>query len=837
MSRLKKTLWIITGISSGIFLLVSLLAWIYKDEVKNLVVNSLNKQLSAEVKTGDISFSILRHFPYISVDFTGVEAMEPKGFKTTGSVLKAEKLSLLFNFRSLFSKEYQLKKIVLKNASLNLQVDANGNTNYEIWKKENDTVPGDQFSLGLENVEMENVDVLYYHAGKEHDISFLVNKGQLSGDFSSDRYQLTAEAELVNAEVIIAKISYLAEANSSIKLGLEVDNVKGVYVFKESVATIKGMKLAVDGSISDPGEYLEIDLKVSSPEADLKSLLSLIPQKYIKNADGYNYDGDVEFMCSLKGKSDNIHTPLVNIDFRTTGAELNPKGTDYRLTKMNFKGFFTNRKSNSNAVTYLRLEKFRALLEGRPVEADITIENFNKPSLDISAKIDADLKVLSKFYKPDTLEDLAGKINADFRFSGVAGLKNTYKSEGAVKFSGVGFRIKHKPLKFENFQGNVRLDGNEMMVENVTGNAGKSDFLIDGTFFNLFSWALNDGQLLNIKASFKSSHLDLNELMAKENQTSEDTTYRLNFPPWLSFRLGIDIDKLSFRKFSADQILGNVSLDSKVLMTEQLAFNTVGGLVRLSGKIDDRPEDSLKIDYDADLENLDINRLFDEMGNFGQTVLTAANLKGRVNANVKFRSMWSDKLVVNQNRIEVSSDITIENGELYNFEPMLALSRYLKGADLKKIRFSTLTNTIRISNRNIIIPLMEIKSSALDLNASGTHNFDNMVDYRLRLYLSQIMGKKVKEQNTEFGTIEEDGYGRPMVYLTMKGPVSNPDFALDRRGVEQKITSEIKKEARGLKDLFREEFGTKDTSIRNPDRKEVPKKQQELEIDYEDEEE
>src|SRR5687767_11052911 len=98
MSRLKKTLWIITGISAGIFLLVSLLAWIYKDEVKNLVVNSLNKQLSAEVKTGDISFSILRHFPYISVDFTSVEAMEPKGFKTTGSVLKAEKLSLLFNF-------------------------------------------------------------------------------------------------------------------------------------------------------------------------------------------------------------------------------------------------------------------------------------------------------------------------------------------------------------------------------------------------------------------------------------------------------------------------------------------------------------------------------------------------------------------------------------------------------------------------------------------------------------------------------------------------------------------------------------------------------------------
>ena len=63
---------------------------------------------------------------------------------------------------------------------------------------------------------------------------------------------------------------------------------------------------------------------------------------------------------------------------------------------------------------------------------------------------------------------------------------------------------------------------------------------------------------------------------------------------------------------------------------------------------------------------------------------------------------------------------------------------------------------------------MEIKSSAMELVASGTHSFNNDIDYRLQLLLSQVTGKKVKEMNTEFGRIEDDGLGRTKIFLTMK---------------------------------------------------------------------
>ena len=188
----------------------------------------------------------------------------------------------------------------------------------------------------------------------------------------------------------------------------------------------------------------------------------------------------------------------------------------------------------------------------------------------------------------------------------------------------------------------------------------------------------------------------------------------------------------------------------------------------------------------------------------------------------------------NLDKVYAKAEITINNGELNNFAPMLSLARYLKGADLKQIKFSTLHNVIEIKNQRIIIPTMQIHSTAFELTASGTHSFDNIVDYHLAFLLSQIMGKKVKEQNTEFGTIEDDGLGRSKLFITMKGPATDPKISLDRKGVEEKIATDIKTEKTNLKNILNKEFGwfNKDSSATtNPPKQ---KKKEELQIEKED---
>src|SRR6185436_11283057 len=217
--------------------------------------------------------------------------------------------------------------------------------------------------------------------------------------------------------------------------------------------------------------------------------------------------------------------------------------------------------------------------------------------------------------------------------------------------------------------------------------------------------------------------------------------------------------------------------------------------------------------------------------NFGQQVITDKNLNGNVTADVRFFSKWSNTLNCNLDKVTATSVLTIESGELVNFAPMLALSKYVKGADLNDVKFSTLKNTIQIKDRKVIIPSMEINSTAMNIVASGIHGFDNMIDYHLQLLLSQLLGKKVKNLNTEFGTIEDDNLGKTKIFVSMKGPAADPKFSYDSKGMSEKIALDIAKEKQNLKEILKKEFGR--NKEESPVKKDGTKKQEELQIETE----
>jgi hypothetical protein len=149
---------------------------------------------------------------------------------------------------------------------------------------------------------------------------------------------------------------------------------------------------------------------------------------------------------------------------------------------------------------------------------------------------------------------------------------------------------------------------------------------------------------------------------------------------------------------------------------------------------------------------------------------------------------------------------------------------------LNNIRFSTLKNEINIADRKIYIPSMEVKSSALNLTVSGIHDFDNMVDYKLKMLLSDVLGKKVKQQHTEFGDIEDDGLGHSQLFLAMKGPADNPSFSYDRKSVGDKIRNDLRADQQNVKQMLKEEFGLfrKDTTHVEAKKK----KKEELQVDW-----
>ena len=99
------------------------------------------------------------------------------------------------------------------------------------------------------------------------------------------------------------------------------------------------------------------------------------------------------------------------------------------------------------------------------------------------------------------------------------------------------------------------------------------------------------------------------------------------------------------------------------------------------------------------------------------------------------------------------------------------------------------------------------------------------------MLLGDVLGRKVKNENTEFGTIEDDGLGHSRLFLSMKGPVDDPKFSFDKKAVSQKIANDLKSDQQNVRQLLKQEFGIfkKDSTL-----KQEKKKKEEMQIDWDD---
>lgn len=829
MQRFRRPLLIIAAITGGLILLLAIASFVLAGKMKSIAVAQINRYLTVPVQVNEISFSLFRNFPNASVTFEGVRT---RGLEVQGALnplVEAKHIGLLYNLFDIFRDELHLKKIIIRDAGVYLFTDKNGIHNYDILRKNAGATS--EFRVELEDVELENVHISFVDLGMRRDYRLHAKQTKLSGAFTSNEYDLNIKGPVFAERLRIGEVNYIDKKDLQLELLLHINREKNSYDIRKSRLQVADMLFDVKGIVSDDAEDVNVDLDINSHEAGIREVLSLIPGVYTEKLNKYRYDGKVEFNVKVKGKSGRNKSPLITAGFNAKNASLKPQGSDYTLKNISLSGDYTSRISARQDFGRLRLNNVRADLEGQPLSAQLIVEDFQNPYLDLRLKCRINLEVLSGFWMPDTLDWMKGEVIADATVKGRTGDKSKWISSGNLDISNVSLSIKKRKVDLNGINGRLTLQGSRLLVSNLKGNAAGSDFTFNGSIDNAYGYLLSKTETVNGTISMNSSNLDLNELLEDESSTATDTVYRFDLDPRIRMKLQTNIGMIRFRRFEGWQVKGTMILADKVLSADNLSFRGFEGTSVLSGQLDARRNDSLVIACEADLKRLDIRALFYQMGNFGQDVIVSENVSGKLTATIWFAGTWGKNLHCNLNRVIVKSNLLIENGELIQFKPILALNKYIKGADLQHIKFQTLKNQVEVRNQTIYIPAMEIKSSALDLTASGTHTFDNIIDYKLQMYLSQLMGKKVKSMNTEFGTIEDDGLGRMKIFLTMTGPMANPKVVFDKKSLEQKITQDVKKEKDEFRNILRREFGftKKDTA---PAVKPKPR-QEELELELE----
>ena len=123
---------------------------------------------------------------------------------------------------------------------------------------------------------------------------------------------------------------------------------------------------------------------------------------------------------------------------------------------------------------------------------------------------------------------------------------------------------------------------------------------------------------------------------------------------------------------------------------------------------------------------------------------------------------------------------------------------------------------------------MEIRSNALDIELTGTHTFEDLIDYRFAFRFREL---KDQQRDSEFGEVLDDGTGM-RVYMRMHGPLDDPTIEWDKQAKKEQAKENREEAKQDAKAILKTEFGffKNDTTVQIYQEQKKPKEQLILEF-------
>ena len=772
------------------------------------MIKELNKHLNSEVRidSKNIDLTILKSFPDCALEFKDLTIMEASNVKNKDTLLFTQKLSLAFNIKDLFRKNYDIKKIELENGRANVKVDKKGNANYMIWKTDTTSKSNDSLSFALEKITLKQVALKYKNSKARIKIETTIKNVNFKGKFSDSNYTLSADGSTFVNLFQVEKTKYLNDKN--FKFDVELDVNKNTYTIKKADTDINSTTLVSNGNFVLQDSLISLDINFNGKNLDISSTLSLLPEKFQNQINDYKSEG--EFYA--KGEVHYHYSKPIRItsEFGIKQAAITYKPQNTTLSNVNLLGSI----DVNNKRSVLKLQNISANLNANTFSGDVEISNFNDPYLKLNVAAKTKLEELIAFYPIDTIQEISGSIDINANMEGlVSDFKNNtfspdIKANGIASLKELKAKFKQSAKDLNIPEGELKLTDRKLNVSGLKILKGSSDVVLDGEMPNFLGYLFDPNTPLGINARVASDNIELEDFLFSSGSSSSGSS-GVSISSKLDLNVEIAVKKLTLGKFTANDIKGTVLLKDQKIALKNLNLSAADGTMNLNAFADASAK-TLKVSGDCNLEKINAQRLFTELNNFGQSTLQDKHIKGFITAHIDFMASWDEQLRVILNSINADGTILIERGELLDFKPLGSLAKYIDMNELKHIRFSTLQGNINIKNQVITLPKTSIKSSALNLEFWGTHSFDNMVDYHIQLLISELLAKRPranKQFDDELSLVENDPENRRSVFIRMTGPIDNPTIKYDRKGAKEKIKEDIKQEKQTIKQILKEEFG------------------------------
>ena len=475
---LRKTLKITGIILIALIAIAFLIPILFKKQITTLVKKEINKNLVANVDFKDVSLSLFRHFPKISISLDELSVIGTNEF-AKDTLIAAKTLDASVNLISAIKgKDIKVYGVFLESPRIHALMNKDGKANWDIARADDDTTgsPDDspsEFKMNLQKYEIKNGYIYYKDETADISTEIFNLDHEGSGDFTADIFTLKTKTKADNAGFIYTSIPYLNNAKAEIDADIQIDNTNSKYTFKTGSIKLNNLNLNAEGffQLVNDSTY-NMDIKFKTPSNEFKDILSLIPGIYRKDFDKIKTSGQAVFNGFVKGTYSPQQMPAYDINLEVKDGFFQYPDLPKPVKNIQLAVHATNPDGKGdNAV--IDISKGHAVMDNEPFDFRLLFRNPETSKyIDAAIKGKLDLANLSKFVKLEKGTKLSGLVWADAFVRGdMSALQNqegNFNAGGFLDIKNLFYSSSAFPQPIQNGNMKVQLVNNGGIADNTS---------------------------------------------------------------------------------------------------------------------------------------------------------------------------------------------------------------------------------------------------------------------------------------------------------------------------------------------------------------------------------
>ena len=404
--------------------------------------------------------TLFKTFPHVGIDLHGLLLLNPVYGAPTDTLLYVKHCTASLNIRELLNdKHIAIRDFHLQKGNANLFTNPVGQTNYKIFKATSDTTPEFVYTVDLEKVQADDVNLSYIDLASKmranlHDIGLLV-KGNLHDrnvqgsidlntqrmdfvtldekplvakcdllalDFTGDLLQLdsllgTLNLKAGNLTLHSGEDAYLDSVDVALASDINLGLSRQALGLKDAQLALADYKLSLEGEAqrdTATGD-IRMDLRYKTETWPLKEALAFIPEALIGNAlDGLDLDGRIGLAGTVTGHYNEQEKPLITSDVTLDDGTFTMKDFPFPFDRINSQFHVDLDPDNLTNVT---IKELSAYTGRNHITAQGTVKDvLGKMLFELALK--GDLKVQDfKELLPESITRFNANAKADLKAS------------------------------------------------------------------------------------------------------------------------------------------------------------------------------------------------------------------------------------------------------------------------------------------------------------------------------------------------------------------------------------------------------------------------------------